>query len=87
MPSTILVRNLIDPDFEHVLFNLFHELLKDAVLQAESRPTRFRSRDQFHFTSKLLPYARRLFQERYRGGYLADETATWNVYYRTESGE
>ena len=70
-----------------MLFTLFEEVAKDSVFIAESRPSNVFAQDEFQFTTKLLPYVIKLFQENYLSGYMAVETATWSIFSQNDEAE
>ena len=76
-----------DPSAERFLFLFLEDLVKSSIFMAQSKTTDIFSLDEFSFTSKLLPYVVKLFQENYKSGWMAMNSATFNVFLQDEDGE
>ena len=55
-----------DPDFERVLVTLFGSLASEATHVPDNRGDLVPAKDEFPFTSKLLPFVLKAFQDSYQ---------------------
>ena len=70
-----------DPHLEELLYLIFEDLgSSHATRAATPRESSVRALDEFHLASTLLPSVLRLFQKRYRDGFLEYPGNAWSVY-------
>ena len=76
-----------DPESERLLFLFLGDLAKSSLFLAQSKTSEIFSLDEFSFSAKLLPYVLKLFQENYKTGMLAMNSAHFNVFRQDLDGE